>query len=133
MLLVHGRGGMDVSVDLSDVVEVAVRNSLLRRQLAKLVQENMQLVLRVQVAQATIAERLERPIGNHRAHGLHVFDELVHLRAWIVDLVVGLSVAINLEGSALGLDCVVEIFGKIEFPWIEIIWWIDRVLCTEDY
>lgn len=128
MLLVHGRGGMDMSVHLSDVVKVAVRNSLLRRQLAKLVQENMQLVLRVQVAQTTIAERLERPVGNHRAHGLHVFDELIHLGAWIVDLVVGPSIAINLEGSALGLDCVVEIFGKLEFPWVEIVGRVDWVL-----
>lgn len=127
MFLVHTAGCMDVSIHLADVVEVAMRNRFLRCQLAQLVQQHVQLVLRVQIAQAAIAEGLQRPVGDHRAHRLHVLDELRHHRARVVELVVRLLISVHLERSLLRLDGVVEVLGEFELPRVEVVRRVHRM------
>jgi hypothetical protein len=58
--------------NLSTVIEVSVRHSLLASQLPQLVEEDMELVLGVKIVQAPVAETLERPISDHGAEVVHV-------------------------------------------------------------
>ena len=63
VLLVHAGGGVDVRVDLADVVEVAVRYFSLTRRLVYVVEQRVLLVLGEKVAQTSETERL--PVNLH--------------------------------------------------------------------
>ncbi|GMR32782.1 hypothetical protein PMAYCL1PPCAC_02977 [Pristionchus mayeri] len=77
MLLVHRRGGVDVSVHLSDIVEVPVGDGLLLVQLSDLVEEDVQLELVLEIRQATEAERLQWSIDDHLRQLLCVPQEFL--------------------------------------------------------
>lgn len=61
--------------DLSNIIEVSMRNGLLACEFSKFVQQHVQLILGREVAQSPIAEGLEGSIGYHRAQQVHILNE----------------------------------------------------------
>jgi len=76
MFLIHARSCVDVSIDLSDVVEIAVGHGFLQRQFLQLVEQDVQLILGRQVRQSAVTKRFQGSIRDHDAHSLDVVQIL---------------------------------------------------------
>ena len=129
VLLIHGTRSVDVSVNFPDIVEVTVRNSFLRSQLTVLVLQNVDLIIRIQKTQSTIAKRFQGSISYHGAHSLHVLDEFRDLWAWIINFFGRLNVAINFVSPMVDFECVIQILGKLKLPRVRIVRWMNWKLC----
>lgn len=66
MLLIHARCRMNVGVDFAHVVEIAMWHRLLLRDLFVLVEHAVQLELRLEIVQTSVAERLSVFIFRNR-------------------------------------------------------------------
>ena len=91
--------------DLPDIIEVPVGHSLLPPQLPELVEQDVQLELGLEVAEAAVAETLEGPVGDHGAEVLHVRDEGGQVWNLVVDCLLLLLV---LLAGIDGVDALME-------------------------
>ena len=107
-------------------------HSLLARELAKFVQQHVQLELGRQVAQSPVAERLQRPVGYHGAQEVHVADEGGEV--WIgvgYRLAIGVVVfaGVEIEHTVYWRDLVVLVRGEVAFPGVTARRWrVHRVI-----
>lgn len=121
MLLIHARRGVDVSVDLSNIVEITMGHGLLTGELAELVKQYVQLELGGQIAESPVAERLQRPVGDHRAEKVHVANECRQIgigvrQRFLVSVI--LVVRVYVEDTVQRGYLVILRRRKLTLPWI---------------
>ena len=118
---------------LSDIVEVPVRHRLLSRQLPELVEEQVQLELGRQVGQASVAERLEGPVGDEGAHQVHVRDVHVEIGVLVLDGSPVGEVGLGLEDvvdSVDGLELESAVLGELAVPGVVVtLGRVDGMIC----
>ena len=66
---------LEIGKNLSDVIEISVRDSFLFRQLSDLVEEDVKFIFGLEELQPLEAETLQRAVSNHPADQLHVRHE----------------------------------------------------------